>query len=105
MEQEVKQLWQRLTNGGKEQINGKWYIVCTSHEHMTMIEKTKDGKYAVKCLNGKLSKSDSFKDAEKLFTKSSINLTENLNLKIPLLRFSLLGTRLKVRAFSRFQGK
>lgn len=25
-----------------------------------------DGKYAVKCLNGKLSKSDSFKDAEKL---------------------------------------
>lgn len=49
-----------------EQINGKWYIVCTSHEHMPMIEKTKDGKYAVRCLNGKLSKSDSFKDAEKL---------------------------------------
>lgn len=50
----------------KEQINGKWYIVCTSHEHMPMIEKTKDGKYAVKCLNGKLSKCDNFKDAEKL---------------------------------------
>lgn len=50
----------------KEQIQGKWYIVCTSHEHVPMIEKTKDGKYAVRCLNGKLSKSDSFKDAEKL---------------------------------------
>jgi hypothetical protein len=33
---------------------------------MPMIEKTKDGKYAVKCLNGKLSKCDNFKDAEKL---------------------------------------
>lgn len=50
----------------KQQIDGKWYIVCTSHKHVPMIEKTKDGKYAVKCLNGKLSKSDNFKDAEKL---------------------------------------
>ena len=33
---------------------------------MPMIEKTKDGKYAVKCLHGKISKSESFKDAEKL---------------------------------------
>ena len=50
----------------KQQIQGKWYTVCVSHEHFPMIEKTKDGKYAVKCLNGKLSKSESFKDAEKL---------------------------------------
>lgn len=51
---------------GTEQLNGKWYLVCTSHEHVPMIEKCKDGKYGVKALNGKMSKCDSFKDAEKL---------------------------------------
>jgi hypothetical protein len=50
----------------KEQLQNKWYSVCVSHEHMPLIEHTKDGKFAVKCLNGKLSKCDSFKDAEKL---------------------------------------
>ena len=28
----------------KEQINGKWYSVC-DHEHVPMIEHTKDDKY------------------------------------------------------------
>lgn len=56
----------KIYRWGKEQINNKWYVVCTSHEHMPMIEKTRDGKYAVKCLNGKMSKCDNFKDAEKL---------------------------------------
>jgi hypothetical protein len=72
---------------GKEQINGKWYIVCTSHEHMPMIEKTKDGKYAVKCLNGKLSKCDNFKDAEKLaidIYKKFNKLYKKFESKIPL---------------------
>lgn len=50
---------------GKEQLNGKWMIVCTSHEHVPMIEKSKDGKYCVRLINGKLSKNESFKDAEK----------------------------------------
>lgn len=49
----------------KEQMNNKWMIVCSSHEHMPMIEKSKDGKYCVRLLNGKLSKNNSFKDAEK----------------------------------------
>lgn len=29
-----------------EQINGKWYSVC-DHEHVPMIEHTKDDKFAI----------------------------------------------------------
>lgn len=37
----------------KQQINGKWYTVCTSHEHMPMIEHCKDGRYKVTGCDGK----------------------------------------------------
>ena len=36
----------------KELINGKWYSVC-DHEHVPMIEHTKDDKYKVRNCNGK----------------------------------------------------
>lgn len=51
----------------KEQINGKWYSVC-DHEHVPMIEHTKDDKYKVRnCnCNGKAILHESFADAEKL---------------------------------------
>ena len=29
----------------KQQINGKWYTVCISHEHMPMIEHCKNGYF------------------------------------------------------------
>lgn len=47
----------------KELINGKWYSVC-DHEHVPMIEHTKDDKYKVR--NGKAILHESFADAEKL---------------------------------------
>jgi hypothetical protein len=49
----------------KEQINGKWYSVC-NHEHVPMIEHTKDDKYKVRNCNGKAILHESFADAEKL---------------------------------------
>ena len=49
----------------KEQINGKWYSVC-DHEHVPMIEHTKDDKYKVRNCNGKAILHESFADAEKL---------------------------------------
>ena len=49
----------------KEQINGKWYSVC-DHEHVPMIEHTKDDKYKVRNCNGKAVLHESFADAEKL---------------------------------------
>ena len=36
----------------KEQLNGKWFSVC-DHEHVPMIEHTKDGKYKVRNANVK----------------------------------------------------
>ena len=50
----------------REQINGKWYLVCSSHEHVPMIEKSKDGTYGVRLQNGKMSKNKTFHDAEKI---------------------------------------
>lgn len=49
----------------KELINGKWYSVC-DHEHVPMIEHTKDDKYKVRNCNGKAILHESFADAEKL---------------------------------------
>ena len=49
----------------KELINGKWYSVC-DHEHVPMIEHTKDDKYKVRNSNGKAILHESFADAEKL---------------------------------------
>lgn len=37
----------------KQQINGKWYTVCVSHEHFPMIEHCKDGRYKVTGSDGK----------------------------------------------------
>ena len=37
----------------KQQIDGKWYSVCTSHEHVPMIKHNPDGTYSVKDSNGK----------------------------------------------------
>ena len=36
----------------KELIDGKWYSVC-DHEHVPMIEHTRDDKYKVRNCNGK----------------------------------------------------
>ena len=46
----------------KEQINDKWY----NHEHVPMIEHTKDDKYKVRNCNGKAILHENFADAEKL---------------------------------------
>jgi len=48
----------------KENINGKWYSVCTSHEHVPMIAHLKDGSYKVEA--GKRSRIEKeFKSAMK----------------------------------------
>ena len=49
----------------KEQINGKWYSVC-DHEHVPMIEHTKDGKYKLRNANGKAVLHEDFSNAVKL---------------------------------------
>lgn len=49
----------------KQQINGKWYSVCISHEHMPMIEHCKDGRYKVTGSDGKSRLEDEFNDAKK----------------------------------------
>ena len=50
---------------GKQQINNKWYTVCISHEHMPMIENTKDGRYKVTGSDGKIRIEKEFLDAKK----------------------------------------
>ena len=49
----------------KEQLNGKWFSVC-DHEHVPMIEQTKDGKYKVRNANGKAVLHENYCDAVKL---------------------------------------
>lgn len=49
----------------KEQINGKWYSVCTNYEHMPMIEHCKDGRYKVTGSDGKSRIEKEFGDAMK----------------------------------------
>lgn len=49
----------------KEQLNGKWYSVC-DHEHVPMIEHTKDGKYKLRNANGKAVLHEDYADAVKL---------------------------------------
>lgn len=49
----------------KELISGKWYSVC-DHEHVPMIEHTKDGKYKVRNSNGKAIMHEDYIDAVKL---------------------------------------
>ncbi|MBR5032575.1 MAG: hypothetical protein IKX70_02820 [Treponema sp.] len=49
----------------KEFIDGKWYSVC-DHEHVPMIEHTKDDKYKVRNCNGKAILHQDFASAEKL---------------------------------------
>lgn len=49
----------------KELIDGKWYSVC-DHEHVPMIEHTKDDKYKVRNCNGKAILHQDFASAEKL---------------------------------------
>ena len=49
----------------KEQINGKWYTVCTTHKHMPMIEHCKDGRYKVTGVDGKSRLEKEFRDAMK----------------------------------------
>lgn len=50
---------------GKEQINGKWYSVCISHEHVPMIKHNVDGTYTVKDCNGKPRIEKEWKNAQK----------------------------------------
>lgn len=38
----------------KEQINNKWYSVCTSYKHVSMIKWNSDGTYSVKGSDEKL---------------------------------------------------
>mgnify|MGYP003291734193 CR=1 FL=1 len=49
----------------KELIDGKWYSVC-DHEHVPMIECTKDNKYKLRNANGKAVLHEDYKDAVKL---------------------------------------
>ena len=47
----------------KEFINGKWYTVCTSHEHVPLVKWNSDGTYTVKGSDGKSRIEKEFKDA------------------------------------------
>ena len=49
----------------KEQIGAKWFSVC-DHEHVPMIEHTKDGKYKLRNANGKAVLHENYEDAVKL---------------------------------------
>lgn len=49
----------------KEQIEGKWYSVCKSHEHVPLIRWNSDGTYAVKDSNGKPRIERDWKSAQK----------------------------------------
>lgn len=53
-----------------EQINGKWCIVCTSHEHFPIIEKLKTGEFKVKGVDGKPRIEKEYKDALKFATET-----------------------------------
>ena len=37
----------------RQQMGGKWVLVCVSHEHFPMIEFCKDGTYKVRGSDGK----------------------------------------------------
>lgn len=37
----------------KQFIDGKWYSVCVSHEHVPLIKCNTDGTFTVKDCNGK----------------------------------------------------
>ena len=54
----------------KQQINNRWYTVCTNHEHFPMIEHLKNGQYAVTGSNGKKRIEKEFKDAMKFATET-----------------------------------
>lgn len=54
----------------KEQINNKWYTVCTNHEHFPMIEHLKNGQYSVVGSDGKKRIEKEFKDAMKFATET-----------------------------------
>lgn len=54
----------------KEQINGKWYTVCTTHEHFPMIKHNSDGTYSVKGVDGKPRTEKEFKKAMKFATET-----------------------------------
>ena len=49
----------------REQLGGKWFSVC-DHEHVPMIERTKDGKYKLRNANGKAVLHGDYTDAVKL---------------------------------------
>ena len=61
-----------------EQINGRWVIVCTSHEHFPMIEKLKTGEYKVKGADGKPRIEKEFKAAMK-FAKETFKRMQRFN--------------------------
>ena len=60
----------------KQQINGKWYTVCTTHEHMPMIEHCKDGRYKVTGSNGKTRLEKEFGDAIKFAIETYRRMTK-----------------------------
>ena len=63
-----------------EQMNGRWVIVCTSHEHFPMIEKLKTGEYKVKGADGKPRIEKEFKAAMK-FAKEVFRRMQKFNKK------------------------
>ena len=64
----------------KEQINNKWYTVCTNHEHFPMIRHNSDGTYTVTGSNGKPRTEKEFKDAMKFATETYKKM-QNFNKK------------------------
>lgn len=63
-----------------EQMNGRWVIVCTSHEHFPMIEKLKTGEYKVKGADGKPRIEKEYKAAMK-FAKETFKRMAKINAK------------------------
>ena len=64
----------------KEQINGKWYTVCISHEHFPMIEHLKSGEYKVQGSDGKPRIEKEFNSAVK-FAKETFKKMSKFNKK------------------------
>lgn len=49
----------------KEFVNGKWYFVCSSHEHVPMIKVNTDGTYTVLDSNQRPRVEKELKNAKK----------------------------------------
>lgn len=60
----------------KQQHGGRWFLVCTSHEHFPMIEYCKDKTYKVRGSNGKVRIEREFNSAMKFAIEEHKKMTK-----------------------------